>query len=101
MPASENSITSILGESRRFKPKAKFSRSSLVGNHDKYLKLWRQSIKSPDTFWAKAAKENLTWFKPFRKTLEWNIPHAKWFLGGKIKASFNCIDRHILAGKQH
>jgi acetyl-CoA synthetase len=55
--------------------------------------------KDPKGFWAKAAKE-LDWFKPWKKVLEWNCPWAKWFVGGKINASYNCLDRHVKGGRK-
>ncbi len=48
----------------------------------------------PEGFWAEQA-ETLHWFKPWDKVLDWNEPHAKWFVGGKINASYNCLDRHL------
>ena len=50
--------------------------------------------KDSKAFWAKAAKE-LDWFKPWKRVLEWKCPWAKWFVGGKINDSYNCLDRHV------
>lgn len=60
----------------------------------KYLEFYENSVKEPEAFWEKVAKE-LDWFRTWDKTLEWNHPFAKWFVGGKINASYNCVDRHI------
>ena len=51
-------------------------------------------------FWAKAAKE-LDWFKPWKRVLEWKCPWAKWFIGGKINASYNCLDRHVKTARKN
>ncbi|ACG56781.1 acetate/CoA ligase [Hydrogenobaculum sp. Y04AAS1] len=62
-----------------------------------YESIYKKSIENPDAFWAEAAQD-ITWFKPFSKVLEWNFPYAKWFLDGKLNASYNCLDRHIEEG---
>lgn len=62
-----------------------------------YESIYKKSIDNPDTFWTEVAQD-ITWFKPFSKVLEWNFPYAKWFLEGKLNASYNCIDRHIKEG---
>jgi len=64
---------------------------------EKYEELYRYSVAKPEEFWAEKAKEFITWFKPWDKTLEWDYSKAqiKWFIGGKLNAAYNCIDRHI------
>lgn len=51
-------------------------------------------MKTPERFWSKEARVHLEWMKPFKKTLIWKAPFARWFVGGKINVSVNCIDRH-------
>jgi acetyl-CoA synthetase len=87
-------IDSTLTESRKFPPPAEFSAKAWVKNFDEYQALYRRADTDPEGFWAECAR-NLHWFKPFGKTLEWNFPHAKWFVGGTINASYNCLDRHL------
>jgi acetyl-CoA synthetase len=87
-------IDSTLTESRKFPPPAEFSKRAWVKSFDEYEALRKRADTDPDGFWAECAR-NLHWFKPFDKTLEWNFPHAKWFLGGTINASDNCLDRHL------
>jgi acetyl-CoA synthetase len=87
-------IDSTLTESRKFPPPAEFSWRALVKNLDDYKALRQRAEEDPDAFWAECAR-NLHWFKPFGKTLEWNFPFAKWFVGGAINASYNCLDRHL------
>jgi acetyl-CoA synthetase len=62
-----------------------------------YKKLYSESIKNPEAFWRKMALERITWFKPFTKVLEHNFAKAKvkWFEGGKLNVSYNCLDRHL------
>ena len=87
-------IDSTLTESRKFPPPAEFSAKAWVKSLEDYNALCRRADTDPDAFWAECAR-NLHWFKPFGKTLEWNFPHAKWFVGGTINASYNCLDRHL------
>src|SRR3984957_6167292 len=87
-------IDSTLTESRKFPPPPEFSSKAWVKDFDQYTALCQRADADPDGFRAEAAG-NLHWFKPFGKTLEWNFPNAKWFLGGTINASYNCLDRHL------
>jgi acetyl-CoA synthetase len=87
-------IDSTLTESRKFSPSAEFSAKAWVKSFDEYEALCKRADSDPDAFWAECAR-NLHWFKPFGKTLEWNFPFAKWFIGGTINASYNCLDRHL------
>lgn len=57
--------------------------------------MYAESVNSPETFWARQAKEQLVWRKSFKTVLKWDSPHAKWFVGGKLNVSENCLDRHI------
>ena len=87
-------IDSTLTESRKFPPSAEFSAKAWVKSFDEYQALCKRADSDPDAFWTECAR-NLHWFKPFSKTLEWNFPFAKWFVGGTINASYNCLDRHL------
>ncbi len=92
--ASPN-ITSMLQEERLFPPAKAFSAKAHVKSMAHYRKLWNESIKSPERFWGKQAKQELVWFKPFKKVLQWKAPNAKWFLGGKLNVSHNCLDKWL------
>src|SRR5882762_8820503 len=95
MPADEAThIDSTLSETRKFPPLAEFSARAWVKSREEYEALYKRADADPETFWAECAR-NLHWFKPFGKTLEWNFPFAKWFIGGTINASYNCLDRHL------
>lgn len=89
------SIESVLHETRLFRPAKEFSKRAHVKSLAEYKKLYRESVKSPDKFWAKQAKTELAWFKPWKKVLEWKEPFAKWFVGGQLNVSYNCLDRHL------
>jgi acetyl-CoA synthetase len=85
---------SILRENRVFPPSPEFSAKAHIKSLEEYEALYKKSIEDPEAFWAGAAKE-LHWFKPWDKVLEWDLPWAKWFVGGKLNLSFNCLDRHV------
>ncbi len=67
---------------------------------EQYESLYRESIHDPEGFWGKAAAE-LHWFAPWTKVLDWNLPWAKWFVGGKTNLCYNAVDRHALGGKEN
>jgi acetyl-CoA synthetase len=97
--ASQN-FDSLLVENRVFPPVAAqglgFERWH-IGSKDEYRALHEKSVREPEVFWASEAQK-LAWFEPWTKVLEWNAPDAKWFVGGKINACYNCVDRHVQDG---
>ena len=97
MPAKDQSvgITSVSTESRVFKPSPEFSKRAHVKSLAEYRKLYNESIRSPETFWGKQAREELVWFKPWKKVLQWKAPFAKWFVGGQLNVSYNCLDQWL------
>jgi acetyl-CoA synthetase len=90
----QDKITSLSKEKRVFKPKEPFARRAHIKSMAQYQKMYNESIKSPEKFWAKVA-EDLYWFRRWKKVREWKAPHVKWFSGGKINLSYNCLDRHL------
>jgi acetyl-CoA synthetase len=92
---SKSSFTSVSRELRVFPPPKDFSKASRITSLAQYRKMYLESIKSPEKFWAKQAANELTWFKPWKKALQWKAPFAKWFVGGKLNVSYNCLDRHL------
>jgi acetyl-CoA synthetase len=92
-PATPN-ITSVLKESRVFPPPPEFSKQAVITSLAEYEALWRRAKDDPEGFWAEQANE-LHWFTRWNQVLEWREPHARWFTGGKINVSFNCLDRHL------
>ncbi|MGB0079526.1 MAG: AMP-binding protein [Candidatus Sulfotelmatobacter sp.] len=95
-----SSIDSILQEQRKFEPPAEFSRHAHIRSLEEYEDLYKESINEPDKFWSRIASE-LHWFKKWDKVLEWNSPWAKWFVGGQINLSYNCLDRHVLTARKN
>jgi acetyl-CoA synthetase len=87
-------LDSTLRELRVFPPPDEFSRHAHIKSLEEYEALYRKSIEDPEAFWAGVAQD-LHWFKPWDKVLDWNIPTAKWFVGGKLNLSYNCLDRHV------
>ena len=87
-------IESHLIENRIFKPSKEFAKKSLISNPATYKKLHAESLRSPEKFWAKEAA-GLTWKKKWSRVLDWKPPFAKWFVGGQLNASENCLDRHL------
>ncbi len=93
--ADEIAIESILVEKRVFKPDPAFAKRANVAGRAAYERLHKEAQKSPERFWARMAREHVSWFTPFQRTLEWKPPFAKWFIGGKLNVSYCCIDRHL------
>jgi acetyl-CoA synthetase len=91
---SNQDLDSTLRETRVFPPPEEFARKAHIQSLEQYEALYKKSIEDPEAFWADAARE-LHWFKPWDKVLEWNLPWAKWFVGGKLNLSYNCLDRHL------
>ena len=87
------SITSFLNESRVFTPPADFARKANIGSMAQYQELWDRAKADPEAFWAEMAQV-LTWNQPWTQVLDWKPPHARWFVDGKLNASYNCVDRH-------
>lgn len=93
--AAPTSIESVLQENRVFPPPREFATQARIGSLDDYRKWYDQSIQDPERFWADRAQEELVWFKPWTRVLEWQEPYAKWFSGGELNVSYNCLDRHL------
>src|SRR5437867_8053682 len=89
-----DNIESHLVEKRVFKPPRDFSRRARIKGFGQYRRMYRESMRQPAKFWAREASE-LVWRAPWKKVLEWKTPFAKWFVGGKLNISENCLDRHL------
>ncbi|MCL5408668.1 MAG: acetate--CoA ligase [Candidatus Omnitrophica bacterium] len=89
-------LTVLLDEERRIPSKSNFVSQANIKDES----IYETANKNPEKFWENFAGE-LYWFRKWDKVLEWNPPHAKWFVGGRLNASYNCIDRHIHAGKRN
>ncbi len=97
---AQTNIESTLKETRIFPPPTDFAANAHVKSFEEYEKLYAEAAENPEAFWASQA-ENLDWFKKWDTVLEWNEPHAKWFVGGKINASYNCLDRHLTTWRKN
>jgi acetyl-CoA synthetase len=94
---SEKGIEVYLDERRVFPPREKFAMNAHIKSMDEYEKLYKWSVEDPDDFWAEMADKNISWFKKWDKVLEYNFdkPEIKWFQGGKLNVSYNCLDRYV------
>ncbi|HUE70961.1 MAG TPA: acetate--CoA ligase [Pirellulaceae bacterium] len=88
-------IDTVMHETRLFPPSREFSEKALIPSMQAYEELYERAKNDPEKFWGDLAKEELHWFKPFTKVLEWNEPFAKWFVGGQTNVSYNCLDAHL------
>ncbi|TLZ75803.1 MAG: acetate--CoA ligase [Methanobacteriota archaeon] len=96
MVVSGATIDSLLKEKEQYPPSAAFRKKAVV--KDDAFRL--DAAKDPEAFWARMAKE-LAWIAPWSKVLEWNLPFAKWFVGGKLNVSANCLDRHLSGARRN
>jgi acetyl-CoA synthetase len=92
-PAAQPEIENLLVEGRKFAPDPAFSAQA-----NAQADLYAEAEADFEGFWAKRARERLRWTVPFHTTLEWDLPFAKWFLGGRLNVSENCLDRHVENG---
>src|SRR6184192_3583473 len=95
-----DNIESHLIEKRVFKPSRDFAKRARIKSLDQYRRMYRESIRQPAKFWAREASE-LVWRAKWKKVLEWKAPFAKWFVGGKLNISENCLDRHMTGARRN
>ena len=98
--ATQVNIDSTLDEQRIFEPPVEFSQKAQIKSLAEYETLYKESVEQPEKFWARAAQE-LHWFRKWDKVLEWKAPWAKWFVGGEINLSYNCLDRHVQTARKN
>jgi acetyl-CoA synthetase len=99
-PSVAPMIESVLQETRLFPPPPDLAHRLgrlHIASMDQYQALHRRSIDDPEGFWGEIARE-FHWFRPWDRVLDWKLPDAKWFVGGKTNLCHNCIDRHVAAG---
>jgi acetyl-CoA synthetase len=92
--ATSDRIETLLDEQRTFPPPAAFRAAAHVRDQTPY----EHARRDREGYWAEWAKQ-LEWIRPWDRVLEWKPPHAKWFVGGQLNASVNCLDRHVRAGR--
>jgi acetyl-CoA synthetase len=103
MSGSEDKITSLLSEGRLFEPPENGRDAAYVKTMDEYRAIYQRSMDDPDGYWAERAEQLTTWDKKWDKVLEWDFttPDIKWFQGGKLNVSANCLDRHLTNGRRN
>ncbi len=92
---ADHAIDALQWENRTFPPPAAFKKHALVVD----TAMYDEGAQDYEAFWAAQAKDLLDWSKPWDTICEWEMPYAKWFTGGQLNVSHNCVDRHVLAGK--
>ena len=97
---SESNIESVLNESRLFPPSEEFKAQAHISGMDEYERLYAEADADPEAFWANQA-ESLHWFQKWDTVLEWNLPFAKWFVGGTTNVAYNCLDRHLTSWRRN
>ena len=97
---SQDAITSLLKETRRFEPPAEFSRLARVPSREAYDKLYKESLEHPDAFWRRETQD-LVFRTPWTTTLEWKLPHAQWFVGATLNITESCLDRHLTTPRRN
>jgi acetyl-CoA synthetase len=98
--ANPNVFESLMREDRVFPPPADFAAKAWIGSEADYDRMYARSVADPAGFWAEAASE-LDWFAPWEQVLDGSGPHAKWFVGGKLNLSHNCVDRHAKGARKN
>jgi acetyl-CoA synthetase len=99
--SSGGQIDNVMQEDRQFPPSREFASRAIVSSPQQYQSLYDAAAKDPEKFWGEMARQELHWFQPFEKVLQWDEPFAKWFVGGKTNASYNCLDKHLGTWRQH
>ncbi|MET0850212.1 MAG: acetate--CoA ligase [Candidatus Rokuibacteriota bacterium] len=88
-------IEALLKERRKFTPPKDFVKNANINRPS----IYKEAARNPAKFWEGWARQ-LRWFKPWKKTVEWKVPYAKWFIGGKLNVSDNCLDRHVTTARR-
>lgn len=90
-----NGIEALSHELRKFPPSFAFAAEAHISDDS----LYAEASADHEKFWERQARELLDWNEPWTQVCEWDLPYSEWFVGGKLNVSFNCLDRHVLAGK--
>lgn len=98
--ANATAIESVLQEARVFPPPPEFAAQAHVKSLDEYERIYAQAAADPAAFWAEQAQA-LHWFKTWDTVLDWQLPHAKWFVGGTTNVAYNCLDHHLTTHRKN
>jgi acetyl-CoA synthetase len=101
MSSVTSNIESVLHEERVFHPSENFRAAARINSMEELERLREEAHREPEAFWARMAEEELHWFKKWDTVLEWEPPHARWFVGGRINIAFNCLDRHLTTWRRN
>jgi acetyl-CoA synthetase len=93
-------IVNVMKETRLFPPPPEFSAKARIKSMEQYREMWERAKNDPEGFWGEYAQE-LHWFKPYEKVLEWNEPFATWFKNGQTNISYNCLDAHLTTWRRN
>ncbi|GAB4132648.1 MAG: acetate--CoA ligase [Thermogutta sp.] len=96
----QSGIVNVMKEARLFPPSQEFSSKARIKSMAEYEALWQRAKDDLEGFWGELAQE-LHWFKPFEKVLNWNEPFAEWFVGGQTNISYNCLDAHLTTWRRN
>ena len=97
----EQTIESVLQEKRLFSPPSEFADQAHIKSFAEYEQIYNQAKADPEKFWADLAEQELHWFEKWDQVLDWQPPFVKWFVGGKINISYNCLDRHLTTWRRN
>ncbi|MCX7713816.1 MAG: acetate--CoA ligase [Chthoniobacterales bacterium] len=93
-------IETHLKEGRFFAPPKEFAQRARISSMEEYRRMYRESLEEPEVFWGREA-QGLDWREPWERVVEWELPDAKWFVGGRLNACENCVDRHLGTARRH
>ena len=99
MTDASGQIDHVLNEDRSFPPPAEFTEKAVFSSMSQYDQACQRAREDRDGFWKEEAETHLHWFEPFTEVCHWDAPKVEWFVGGKTNASYNCLDRHVEAGR--
>jgi len=91
---TSGSVDTVMQETRLFPPSAEFTSKARISSQAQYEAMWNEAKNDPEGFWGKLAQE-LHWFKPYDKVLDWQEPNARWFVGGQTNVAYNALDLHL------
>ncbi|RMF99828.1 MAG: acetate--CoA ligase [Planctomycetota bacterium] len=100
MAEQGSGIDNVMKEERKFPPPPEFVAKARISSMEQYEQMWQRAKDDPEGFWGELAQE-LHWFKPYDRVLEWEEPFAKWFVGGQTNISYNCLDIHLGTPRQN
>jgi acetyl-CoA synthetase len=97
---TSGSVDTVMQETRLFPPSAEFTSKARISSQAQYEAMWNEAKNDPEGFWGKLAEE-LHWFKPFDKVLDWQEPNARWFVGGRTNVAYNALDLHLSTSRKN